>query len=163
MSQPARAIGSPITAMRSTVIIFVIPGSSDLDCDTKSGSQAQRARGNRNAASSSLREAESSPGDRLPISALLRRRVPVLFGSSEMEMDMSPEDREAAPEALTATVAAALRQQARHSAHPADKAALQREAVRITLALQSEFLVLTRYSSTAELTDHEQLSEHAHE
>ena len=63
------------------------------------------------------------------------------------------DDGEAAAEALAATVAAVLREHARHSAHPADKAALLYAALRITHALQAEFVVIARHSADAELPD----------
>ena len=76
---------------------------------------------------------------------------------------MGKEGGEAAREALAATVASVLRQQARHSAHPADQAALRLAAARIAVALQAEFLVVSRYSSVAEQADRPLLSSHPHE
>ena len=76
---------------------------------------------------------------------------------------MSREEREASREALAATVATVLRRHARQSAHPADLAAVVRAAAQIARALQADFLVVTRHSSVAELTDRQQLSEDAHE
>jgi len=66
-------------------------------------------------------------------------------------------------EALMATVVTALRQQARHSAHPADQAALHRAAARIAQAVEGDFLVFARHSSIAKLTDQQQLSRTTHE
>ncbi len=70
---------------------------------------------------------------------------------------------EATREALTTTLAAALRQNARHSVHPADQQALRCTAARIALALEAEFRVVARDSSVSELADDPQLSEAAHE
>ena len=70
---------------------------------------------------------------------------------------------EAAREALAATVATALRQHARHSAHPADQAALGCAAARIALALQAEFIVVCRHSSAAELIGQQQTADEVHE
>jgi len=70
---------------------------------------------------------------------------------------------EAAREALTTTLRAVLRQNARHSAHPADERALRRAAAGIALALEAEFLMFARHSSVADLTERPQLSETAHE
>jgi hypothetical protein len=71
--------------------------------------------------------------------------------------------REAPGEALTATVATALRQQSRQSVHPADQAALHRAAAQIAQAVEGDFLVFARHSSIAKLTDQQQLSRTVHE
>jgi hypothetical protein len=76
---------------------------------------------------------------------------------------MSMGDGETAREALAAAVVSVLRQQARHSVHPADQAALQRSAAQIALALQAEFRVLVRHASNAELSERPALSAHVHD
>ena len=76
---------------------------------------------------------------------------------------MSTECAEASPAALATTVATVLRQHGRHSAHPADQAAVRQAAAAIARALQAEFVVMSRHSPTAELMERRQLSEHGHE
>ncbi len=73
------------------------------------------------------------------------------------------DDRVAARDAITATVSAVLRQNMRRSAHPADRAAVRREAAQIVGALEIEFLVIPRHSESAKLSERQQLREHAHE
>jgi hypothetical protein len=80
-----------------------------------------------------------------------------------MERKMSPERAEASRATLATTVARVLRQHGRDSAHPADQAALRRAAAAIARALQTDFVVVSRHSPTAELTERQQLSEHGHE
>jgi hypothetical protein len=94
--------------------------------------------------------------------------VPVLFTLAgekgpAKRMAMITRDMEAPREALAATVAGVLRQQARHSAHPADLAALRQTAAQIVFALQAEFHVVVRHPPVAEVTHGSQISEHAHE
>ena len=72
------------------------------------------------------------------------------------------QDRVATREALAATIAAVLRQNARRSAHPADRAAVRREADQVADALDAEFLVFARHCFGAELPA-QQLNEHVHE
>ncbi len=72
---------------------------------------------------------------------------------------MRTEGTELARDALTMTLAAALRDHSRQSAHPADQRALRHAAARIASALEAEFLVIARHSSSAELTERRQLSE----
>jgi hypothetical protein len=76
---------------------------------------------------------------------------------------MSTEGGEAGRDVVTATVAAALQQQARQSVHPADREELRRAAARIATALQAAFVVVSRHSTVAGLTDRKQLSEQVHE
>ncbi len=76
---------------------------------------------------------------------------------------MDQDSGAAAPEALLSTITHALRRHARHSAHPADQAALRHAAARIALALAADFVVIARHSSAARLTDRQPLNEDVHE
>ena len=61
---------------------------------------------------------------------------------------METEQTEAAQEALAAKLVSVLRERTRDSAHPADQAALRQIALRMAVALRTEFLVLSRKSSS---------------
>ncbi len=76
---------------------------------------------------------------------------------------MIAESMETTREALARTVAAALSQQARHSAHPEDQRVLRRASAEIARALLAEFIVMSRHSQSAELTEWHSFSAHQHE
>ena len=76
---------------------------------------------------------------------------------------MDVDGGEAVKEVLATLVIGVLRRHARHSAHPADHAALRRAAAQIAVALDAEFTVVVRPALPAEQTNREPLNEHAHE
>jgi len=86
-----------------------------------------------------------------------------LFVPSVTEVAMSLEGGETARGALTAAIVTALRQHTRHSAHPADQAALRHVAARIARALEAEFDLISRHSPVSGLTNPERRSATAHE
>ncbi len=76
---------------------------------------------------------------------------------------MTAEGKETSPEALTRTVAAVLSRHGRHSAHPEDRRALRHASAEIARALLADFIVVSRHSVNAELTERHPLSAQLHE